>query len=181
MRLRDWVCSAMVLLAVVVLSGCGGPYRIIRNLEEPLQMRASCTIGSIVDALPTEFDQARKPSKEDIEKFKICLKEEISKMRCLTILGAADSTTQYELRGSILEYSSGGDAGSILFGPGTGRARVIANLELVHKADDRIVFSGSFKGKVSHYAESGDEMFRQVARSFAKALDKQVSKMIREK
>ncbi|MDH4156165.1 MAG: DUF4410 domain-containing protein [candidate division Zixibacteria bacterium] len=166
-----------VVVAAAFLVGCVKNYKIIHDLEAPLQDMASCTIGAVTDELPLDFEEDKKPPLEDIEKFKRYLSEEIMKTGILSMSETGDSAARYEVRGGILEYKKGSGTLRVLLGAFAGNAYVAVNLKLLDRTDQLVVFSGSFKGAVTHYAESGDAMFRQVARDFAKALSKRAKKL----
>lgn len=57
-------------------------------------------------------------------------------------------------------------------GWGVGDAKLIVKIELIDIKNNQIAFSGQFEGKVSDWGESGDKIFQQAARNFAKELAK---------
>lgn len=170
-----FVCTMVFL--TVLLTGCTKSYKIIQDLEAPLPDMAICTIGAIVDELPTDVEEDKKPPLEDIEKFKHYLDEEITEAEILRMSDLGDPSAQYEIRGEILEYKRGSGTMRALFGALAGSAYVTVNLELVDKAANVVAFSGSFKGAVTHYSEAGDAMFLRVAKDFTKVLSKRLKKL----
>ena len=172
-----FIIAFTVVVLAALLVGCAKSYKIIQDLEAPLPDMANCTIGTITDELPVDVEENEKPPLEDIEKFKQWLDEQMEKAEILRMSDLGDPAAQYEVRGGIMGYKRGSGTLRALFGVWAGGAYVTVYLELVDKAADSAVFSGSFKGAVTNYAESGDTMFLRVATDFAKALSKRVKKL----
>ena len=76
----------------------------------------------------------------------------------------------YEVRGSILEYKRGSGFLRFMIGFGAGSAKVVTELSLVDLGDGGTVFSGNFEGTVGSWGESGEAMYKRVAKDFRKAL-----------
>ncbi len=172
----------LVLLAIVMLAfGCTKPYRITHDLEAPTRAAASCSIGDIIDELPLDFEEEKKPTAEDIAKFKDYLQEELSKRDIFGSHSQGDPEADYEVTGSIISYEKGSGWLRFLFGFGAGSARVTVSLRLIDRSSNQTVFAGNFNGIVTHWAELGDEVFSQVSKNFAKELEKQRKQFSRRK
>lgn len=173
-------CARTLLLLLIglllIVGGCTKNYRIIQNLDEELPYKTPLAIGAIADELPTDFEDAKKPSAEDIEKFKSYLENQISKREHIFISDKLETNPRYTIRGSIMDYRKGNGFLRFLFGAWAGGAHVTTVLEVIDNEDQHVVFSGSFKGAVGDYSETGDKMFERVAKDFAKVLEKEIKK-----
>ena len=87
----------------------------------------------------------------------------------------------FEVTGSILDYKKGSGFLRFMFGMGIGAAKVTVSLRLKDMQQNKVIFDGNFIGAVSSGYESGDKMFENVAKSFAKAFKKQLDKIEKEK
>ncbi len=151
----------LLLLAVLVVVGCSKPYTIIQPLEEPIAKPALVRFGSFVDQLPITTPDDKKPTLDDITKFKVTLLEHLLKTEVFAAPDSNSTTPVYEVRGSIVEYKRG-----------NGFLRFMFHLELVRTNDSHVVFSGDFAGYVGDGLVSGSDMYKQVAKDFSKALKK---------
>ncbi len=168
---------ALVLLAALVFSGCVKPYTIITPLEQPIAKPSMVSVGGITDQLPLDMAEGKKPTLEDISKFRSVLEKHLEQSEVF-LLGASDSAgPAYEVRGSILEYKRGSGFMRFMFGAWAGGAKVVTHLELVERRGNQIVFSGDFTGNVTSWAESGAAMYDRVAKEFAKQIKKQSEKL----
>ncbi|MFH1701011.1 MAG: hypothetical protein ABIE07_10520 [Candidatus Zixiibacteriota bacterium] len=166
-----------LILMLALFSGCAN-YVITQELEAEFSDSPKAYVGEIRDALPLDTPTDKKPSLEDIEKFKNYLSDELLKKEFFTIATSATlKGMDYELTGAIIDYKKGSGFVRFLFGTfGGGQAKVTTLLELKETRSGQIIFSGNFKGFVGSYGESGDKMFERVAKDFAKALRKRVEK-----
>lgn len=175
MRQR-FIVAALALLALLV-SGCAKNYVITTNLEAPLARHSACSVGAIIDELPADTEASKKPSAEAIQKFKNRIQEQIYDQRVFDHTNGSDSAV-YEVTGSILEYAKGSGALRFFIGFGAGSAKITTNLKMTNTRTGQTIFAGNFKGEVSNWGDSGDKMFEQVAKAFAKELRKQQKKLI---
>ena len=92
---------------------------------------------------------------------------------------------EYIVEGSVLEFKKGSGLVRFLIGFGAGNAKVTTELRLIKRSQspeeqDEIIFAGNFKRSVSDWTESGDKTFENVAKDFAKALQKRLKKLEKE-
>lgn len=160
------------LLIALVIIGCSKPYTIIQPLEEPIAQPALIRFGSFVDQLPISTPDDKKPTLDDITKFKVTLLEHLLKTEVFAAPDSNSTVPIYEVRGSIIEYKRGNGFMRFMFGMGIGSAKLLTHLELVRTNDSHIVFSGDFAGYVGDGLVSGSDMYKQVAKDFSNALKK---------
>lgn len=161
--------------------GCSKPYIITEELAAPFNRAASCSIGDIIDALPFNFEAAKKPTAENIEKFKGYLGEALQSKKIFGEVNADLTTAEYEVTGSILDYEKGSGFLRFLFGAWAGGSKVTVSLQLLKKGTKNVVFGGNFTGMVSSWMESGDKMFEHVAKNFAGKLNKELKNFEKKK
>ncbi|SYZ74807.1 hypothetical protein TRIP_C90435 [Candidatus Zixiibacteriota bacterium] len=178
-NMKIWrIISVLILLvAAVLFAGCGKPYIITDELKQPLQPGSACNMGSITDELPSDFDPAKKPSAENIDKLKKYLSDALVKKKVFSSFWTNNDDCLYEINGGILDYEKGSSFLRFMFGSLAGSARITVTLRLVDKKTNVIIFSGNFNGKVSSWQEEGDQMFQRVASNFAKELKKEMKKL----
>ncbi len=163
---------ALLMLASV---GCSR-YAITTDLEEPLHAGTGMSIGAILDDLPADTPEENKPTYENIDYFKEQLAEQIEKKDIFAGVLVGHDNPDYELTGSILEYKKGSGFMRFIFGMGIGAAKVTISLTLTDKKTGEIVFGGNYTGSVTSEFSKGDKMFENVAKDFAKSLDKSLKK-----
>jgi hypothetical protein len=163
--------SAVALLAIV---GCSKSYVVTRPLEEPLATPIMIEVGEITDDLPADMEEEKKPTLEDLDKLRRYLEEEIAERELWRLAVDTGDDPNYEVTASLLEYKRGSGVLRFLVGFGAVNARATMTVQLIDRETGSVAFSGNFYGKVSSWSESGDEMFRRIARDFAKELDKQL-------
>jgi hypothetical protein len=164
--------ALLALVVALLASGCAKQYVITKDLAVPLESPARVRVGAIADELPATVDEEDKPSAEDIEKFRRYLTEELRSIKSdIQVIQAGDAA--YEVTGGIMQYTQGSGFLRFLIGFGAGSAKVLTELKVVEVATGNVVFGGNFEGSVSSWAETGDEMFRKVARNFAKEIERQ--------
>ena len=174
-----WLPLLVLLLAMVV--SCSRPYVITEELAAPFNRAASCSIGEITDALPFDFEAAKKPTAENIEKFKGYLGEALQSKEIFGEVNADLTTVEYEVTGGILDYEKGSGFLRFLFGAWAGGSKVTVSLQLLKKGTKNVVFGGNFTGMVSSWMESGDKMFEHVAKNFAGKLNKELKNFEKKK
>lgn len=178
------LCKAAMLLflvPVLMITGCTKRYALTHNLEEPLPGGPTCYIGEMKDDLPADFSPEKKPSLEDIEKFKRFLCEALADKEFFSVASAANPVgMKYVLTGSIYDYKKGSGFLRFLFGAWAGAAKVTVGLQLAEQQSGQVIFAGNFTGAVTSGSESGDEMFKRLSKDFAKALRKQSEKRAKE-
>lgn len=169
------IAAALVLAA---MTGCTKRYVVTHGLDAPLPPRPNAVIGDIHDELPIDYPAEKKPTREDIDKFKNYLSEEMIKNEVFGSVVPFDTTGKlYEVTGGILDYKKGSGFLRFLFGAWAGGAKVTVRLVLKDRKTDGVVFSGNFTGNVSSWSEGGDKMFKTVASDFRKALEKQIKNL----
>lgn len=169
--------AAVVVIVMMSFGGCSR-YVITQDLTEPIAPQPTCYIGEIRDELPVDFEAAKKPTYEVIQKFRDVLGDELVKKEFFSFAAKEDSSKmQYMLTGSILDYKKGSGTLRFFFGNWAGGAKVKTSLEMRNKKTGAVIFSGNFTGTVSSWAESGDKMFQQVAKDFAKKLRNEAKKL----
>ena len=167
---------AVLALAVLLVAGCSKPYVITTDLERPLAQTSSVSMGEIKDEFPADFDAAKKPTAEHIERFKAVIMTELGKEEIFSTDPGADTAT-YEVQGSILDFKKGSGAVRFFIGFGLGDAKVTTALRLVDKRTNTVVYAGNFTGTVSSWAEGGEKVFDLTAKNFAKALKKKLKQL----
>lgn len=174
------IITLALILIICFITACT-PYIITTPLENPLVPPKTCTIGSITDELPMDMDEDKKPTLEEINNFKNLLYNELNSKEIFKMLHHGDNDAHYELTGGVLEFKKGSGWLRFLFGLGIGNARLVVSLELTDKKNNDIVFGGNFTGEVDDWMTSGNQIFRMVARNFAKALENQIKKRNKKK
>ncbi|MCH7946800.1 MAG: DUF4410 domain-containing protein [candidate division Zixibacteria bacterium] len=170
------------VMAMLIAGGCAKNYRITHELEAPIDRIAIATIGEIVDMLPEDFDEGKKPTTEQIDAFKSHLTEQLRKKEIFASVAYDEPDAQYVVEGSILQFKKGSGLVRALIGFGIGSAKVTTELRLIRRAkspeeQDEVIFAGNFKQTVSDWIESGDKIFERVAKDFAKVLKKRMKKI----
>jgi hypothetical protein len=169
------------IIAVAFISGCAN-YVITEDLAAPLEPQPRAVIGEFRDELPIDMDADKKPPLEDIDKLRSYIADELLKKEFFSAVSVSDpGGGQYEVTGAVIEYKKGSGVLRVLFGAFAGSGRLTTVVELRDKQTGTILFSGNFKGTVTHWADSGDSMFRQVAKDFAKSLRKESEKLAKGK
>jgi hypothetical protein len=173
------ILGICVLLALAV--GCAKRFVITHELDKPLVATPICNIADIRDELPADFAAGKKPSVEDIDKFKDYLIKSLTKDAFFSDAGKMIPTqSQYELSGAILDYKKGSGTLRFLFGAFAGAAKVTVTLELKDIKSNAVVYSGNFTGSVTDWSSSGIKMFEQISKDFTKDLKKK-NKMLLER
>ena len=170
------------VMAMLIDGGCAKNYRITHELEAPIDRIAIATIGEIVDMLPEDFEEGKKPTTEQIEAFKSHLTEQLRNREIFASVAYNEPDAQYVVEGSILQFKKGSGLVRALIGFGIGSAKVTTELRLIRRAkspeeQDEVIFAGNFKQTVSDWIESGDKIFERVAKDFAKVLKKRMKKI----
>jgi hypothetical protein len=167
--MRDHRLLLTLVLAAALLGagGCAKQYVVTTPLAATLAAPAQFAVGDISDQLPADLEAGKRPSAEDIQKFKRYIAEEIHERRVDLVQAEGDSA-RYEVTGSLLDYSRGSGALRFFVGFGAGKAKVLTQLRLVDRSSGATVFAGNFEGMVTDWSQSGDQMFRLVAKNFAK-------------
>ena len=169
--------ALMVGLFLLVVGGCTPRYVITQDLTAPIPDNDGVRIGAIEDLLPADLAVDKRPSAEDIKKFEKYLREEIEHRGHLGLQVNENGGARYEIRGRLLDYKKGSGLLRFLFGFGAGAAKVLTELKLVDLVEDQVIFAGNFEGQIVDWADTGDKMFKNVARDFTRELEKQTGKM----
>ncbi len=159
--------------SLALLGGCTKHYTITCDLTQYFTPDKTCTIGAIVDELPVDTKEGKKPTAEDIAKFKNYLFEEITSRDIITLLRSNADSSDYEIRGSILEYKKGSGVVRAVFGS-PGNAECVVDLRLVEAETGQTIFGGNFTATVSDWAVSGDKIFKQISADFTRQLEEQL-------
>lgn len=176
---------AMFLFAALVISlgSCAKRWTTTNPMEKPLPQPLYCRIGAISDSLPAGFPEDKKPKAEDIEKLRSDLREQLNQGGWLNVPELQDtSSTDFVIVGAITYYQKGNAflravPGLLPGFMGTGAAKLGCTLRLININTQEVVFGGKFAGAVYDFQVSGDATYDQAAIDFAKALDKQMSKL----
>lgn len=163
----------ILLLASMSLAACSRSYVITTDLSAALEPSATYSVGTIVSALPANTEGDRGPTHEAITKLKSCLIEEIGNRDDLPLREMRGGRPAFVVRGRLLEYEPGSGTLRFLVGWGAGQAKLVVQLRLVSRSNGRVRFAGKFVAYTSGPLDSGDEVFRQVARNFSKQLEQQ--------
>lgn len=162
---------------ILGLVGCARNYVITHELDEVLVDKPTFYIGEFRDELPADYAADKKPTKEDIKKFKNALEAALYKKDFSGSVSTENQDgKQYEITGAILDYKKGSGFLRFLFGYWAGGAKVTTALELRNLQTKDIIFSGNFSGFVTDWMESGDQMYKNVSKDFVKALKKAIEK-----
>lgn len=180
MNRKYYIKPVLLSLVIVLVAGCT-PYVVTTPLKEPLENDGICCIGSITDELPIDMEEEDKPTLEEIEKFKDHLYNEINRKGVLEMAGCGGSDTRYEVSGSVIEFKRGSGVARFVIGFGVGNAKMVTSLRLVDVVNDQTVFAGNFPAQVSDWMTKSDEIFKTIARNFAKAVEKQQKKALKNK
>jgi hypothetical protein len=166
--LKIGVIATILIFAV----GCVKPYTILQPLEEPIDRPATIQLGDISDKLPLDTPDDNKLNPDDIAKFRSALQKHLLKSGIFIMADSGSSAHAYEVRGSItgLVRGNGFSRFFIMF---SRPAQLNAHLELVKKSDNRIVFSGDFRGMVASAFQSGAAMYDKTAKAFSNEIKKQ--------
>ncbi len=175
MRTGKVVCGLALLLLAVAAGGCAKNYVITTPLAGLLSQPAQFEVGEIADQLPADLEADKRPTAEDMAKFRTYIAEEIGK-REIGFTEEYGGGARYEVTGSLLEYKRGSGTLRFFIGFGAGSAKVTTQLKLVDKTSGETLFAGNFTGTVTGWADSGDKMFRQVAADFSNELAKKQPK-----
>ncbi|HBZ01027.1 MAG TPA: hypothetical protein DEO84_06875 [candidate division Zixibacteria bacterium] len=167
--------------AILAVLACT-PYVITTPLKVPFNSIDYCTIGLITDELPTDMDLEKKPTLEEIDKLKDEIDHQLSEQEIFQMIGR-DEKADYEVNGSVLNFSRGSGVARFFIGFGVGSAKLTVALRLVDKSDstaNKVVFAGNFSAQVSDWATKGDQMYKTTAINFAKALKKELKRLDKE-
>ncbi len=176
MRPPSKLIAVGVLCAALITCSCA-TYKITRELEKPIDREGNCRIGEIGDELPIDFPEEDKPTLEQIDEFRDCLRIELEKKGIFRAVELYSPEAEYEVVGGILDYKKGSGAARFLIGLGVGNAKLTATLKLQDRNTGKILFAGNFTQEVSSGLETGGMTFDRAASDFAKALDKQIKKL----
>jgi len=173
MKFSTRITTTILLAVLLLFAGCTGHYVVTKELRESLRSESRCKIGEIAVALPEDTEPDALPPQADLVKFERWLGEEIdNKGTFVTLTGGEEPI--YEVQGKIIDYNRGTGVARIFIGLGVGNARVVTELKLVDRRTGTVLFSGNFRRDVGNALESGDKVYRDIAKDFAKALDKQL-------
>lgn len=176
--------SAMLFacsLALMLVAGCTKPYKITTELQRPVSRSTEIAVGEITDELPTEFDESKKPTAQDIESFRSHLQDEIRAMYEDLPGQMETEASTFQVRGSILDYKKGSGFLRFMFGAWAGGSKLTTNLKLIDVKSGDVVFAGNFAGAVTSGYESGSEMWKRVAKDFVGAIKDQSKKLLKAK
>jgi hypothetical protein len=150
---------------------------VTQSLSARLDRGRACSIGEITENLPADVEAEDKPPLEDVNQFRDYLRLEVTTREIFRYIGDMTDNPDYEVTGNILAYKRGSGAVRFLIGFGLGNAKITVELKLRNTATGEILFAGNFKQSVSSGLESGMDMYRRVAKDFARELSKQQKKL----
>jgi hypothetical protein len=170
--------SLMTIVICLVIS-CT-PYKITTPLDAPLKPSPTCAIGEITDDLPLDMDLEAKPTLEEIAILKDELDKQLENNKTFEMLGFS-AHTMYEVSGSLIDFKRGSGVARFFIGFGVGNAKITAALRLVDKADNnKVVFAGNFSATIANWSVKGSEMYKIIAKNFAKAIKKEIKRIDKE-
>jgi len=179
MTMQNSIKLCLLLFVLFLFSGCA-QYIITQELDQPISHNSPCSIGPITDELPEDFSEEDKPTMEAIDDLKDQLIQCLNKEEIFLGIRRELYEAHYEVTGSILDYKKGSGFLRFMFGF-IGSAKITIELRLVDLSSNDVIFSGNFKAAVTSGYASGDEMYKKVARDFAKALKKGLKKLDKER
>jgi len=178
---RNWLSIALVGLLIALVVGCTQPYRITQELQGPIHNEVGCSVGVIGDELPIDVETDKKPTEEQIEKFRSYLEKQLSGSDLFSGVGVTPAggaeAHGYEVSGGIIEYKRGSGFIRFLIAFGVGDAKLTVRLALVDRENGQTVFEANFKRVVSDWMQSGDKTFEMVAKDFVSALKKEMKRI----
>ena len=89
---------------------------------------ATTATSSSLDELPDDFPEDKKPSQEDIDKFKGFLKEALIKEELFDMIDESKPLNDYEITGRLLDYKKGNGFLRFMFGAWAGENAVVKAL-----------------------------------------------------
>jgi hypothetical protein len=179
--MRIMKIAAIFGMMLILVGGCAKPYKITTDLEAPINRGTSINIGPITDELPADFDESKKPTTENIEKFKGYLEKALAKQEIFGRVYFGEDNGDYQVSGKILDYKKGNGFLRFMFGMGIGAAKLTISLQIKDLQQDKVIFEGNFIGAVTSGLESGDKMFDNVAKNFAKTFKKRQESLEKKK
>ena len=180
--MKRLVWLGVLIAACCLLAGCAPKRYVVTTplvavTEQPTQIR----IGPIQDNLPDDTEPDRRPTTEDMEKFRTYLAEEISGSKKLQMKASSDSgACCYEVRAALMEYKKGSGFLRFLIGFGAGTASMTTALSLVDTRTNATVFSGNFISRETRGMVSGSQIYRQTSKDFVKALEEENSNLAKK-
>lgn len=175
MRFSSIIGIVVLTVTLLLIGGCT-PYVVTIDLTQPLTGGTTCKIGEVFDELPPEMNIEDRPTIEEIDLLKSHLYNKIEEIEIFTTVefGASD----YEVRSRILEFKRGNGVLRFLFGIfANANAKIVVSLELVDSKTNTVMFAGNFRGEVTSWMMSGNEMYKMVSAQFVKELKKQIEKV----
>lgn len=173
---------AFILVSLtLIISGCAKPYRITHDLETRFEPGQTCVIGNIIDEFPMGVAESKKPTVEEVAKFRAYLAEEIQKCEILALRESSTKPADYRIQASILWYDRGSGAARVLVGRfGAGQAECLVRFKLIDNERDTTVFAGNFMAVVNNPFVSGNKAFKKVSADFCRQLEKRLKKLCKE-
>lgn len=170
----------VALSLLIALCACT-KHVITTELEKPLHDNPSYFFAQLEDQLPQDTKAEDKPTAEELSKFKDLIITELMKQGLIAKSSSSSGKIPYELRGAVLSYKAGSGFLRFLFGAWVGAAKMTVSLELYDNINQNVIFAGNFTQKVTSWLESRDEMYKRIAKDFAKTLKKQREKITGKK
>jgi curli biogenesis system outer membrane secretion channel CsgG len=157
--------TIVALLVLSATAGCAKQYVVTQPLEAAAVQPFSLRIGPITESLPADATPEQRPRPEELDTLVRHLQTELAKKGLL-----ATGESMFQVEGTLVAFTRGSGAVRFLVGFGAGSAKATLRLHVVDTVSGTVVFAGNFSGSVSNWAEAGDQMFRRIARDFAKEL-----------
>jgi len=138
--------ATFLLLAILLIltAGCAKQYIITDPLVEYIPVTVSCGVGEMADELPTDFPSEKKPSLEDMIKFKHEIISAMKKRDLFATISYDHPNCEYEVSGAILDFNAGSGFARFVIGFGAGAAKVLVRISMIETATDKVVFAGNF-------------------------------------
>ena len=171
-RSRLGLATILVVL-IALVCGCTPHYKITHDLVEFVNLSNGVFVRPFVDGLPNDIDPDDRPSAEALEKFRSHVIDALSER----LMVHQEHAPAYYVEGTILSYKKGSGFVRFMFGMGLGSAKVTVELKLMDSATDEELFAGNFQQTISSGFETGDDMYKRVAKDFARALDQRLSEL----
>ena len=171
MRSRSARLTLSSAALLVMLVGCA-TYKVTTPLEQPIDSAASWRVGEIKDALPQDMDPEDRPETGDITLLAAYITSELQKKKFIQEQGLPNAS-KLEVIGTLMEFKKGSKFLRILFGGiSSGNASLTVELQVRNIETSQILFAGNFKGTTQNSDETLDNCYKQVAKDFTKALEK---------
>ena len=161
------------IILLITVCACTKPYIITTPLENNLDETPTFFISDMEDHLPSDMKAEDKPTIEELSALRGYLEAELQEQGLIPRMSNGSGNVQYQLNGAVLSFKAGSGFLRFLFGAWAGSAKLTVSLELIETTNENIIFAGNFTRIVTSWVETRDEMYKNIAKDFSKALKKQ--------